>query len=159
MEKELIVCRTSEQFSLAKKLTIDYMNWLGVDLYYQGIDKEHDTFHIMYNYPEGCFIYILINDELAGGVGVRRLEDNICEMKRLYVYDKFKGDKLGLFLCNKLIEIAKELGYQKMRLDTLPTLKNALQLYSDLGFYKIPKYYNNPDERVVYLEIDFQNKA
>ena len=73
-------------------------------------------------------------------------------MKRLFVYDKFRGHQLGLLLSKELLKVSKELGYQKMRLDTIPRLKNAMQLYFLLGFYVIPKYYNNPDKNVVYFE-------
>ncbi|MEJ6735706.1 MAG: GNAT family N-acetyltransferase [Flavobacteriales bacterium] len=154
MEQELIICSTSTHFNLAKKLTNDYMVWLGEDLHYQGIEKELETFHQMYNTPNGAFIYVLIDGEIAGGVGVRKLADGICEMKRLFVYDTYRGYQLGQLLCEKLLLISKDLGYSKMRLDTLPTLKNAVQLYKDLGFYEISKYYKNPDKRVAYMEIE-----
>ena len=154
MEKKIITCTTTSHFEKAKTLTKDYMEWLGEDLCYQGIEKELETFHIMYNTPIGSFIYVTIDGEIAGGVGVRKLENGICEMKRLFVYDKYRGHQLGLLMCEELLRISKKLGYDKMRLDTLPKLKNAVQLYESLGFYKISKYYNNPDERVTYMEID-----
>lgn len=153
MEMEFITCKTTNHFNLAKKLTHDYMEWLGEDLCYQGIENELENFHKMYNSPKGAFIYVIINGEIAGGVGVRELEEGICEMKRLYVYNKFRGNNLGHLLCEKLIKEGKDLGYNKMRLDTLPKLKNAVSLYKDLGFYEISKYYDNPDERVNYFEI------
>ncbi|MDG1477289.1 MAG: GNAT family N-acetyltransferase [Vicingaceae bacterium] len=153
MELKLNICNSSAEFELAKKLTKDYMDWLGEDLCYQGIEKEMETFHIMYNKPIGAFIYVLINGEITGGIGVRKLEDGICEMKRLFVYEKFRGHQLGLLMCEELLKISKNLGYKKMRLDTLPKLKNAVKLYESLGFYETAKYYNNPDERVNYMEI------
>jgi carbonic anhydrase len=153
MKQKLIICKTSEQFNFAKKLTKDYMTWLGEDLCYQGIDKELETFHEMYNSPSGAFIYVTIDNEIAGGVGVRKLADGICEMKRLFVYEKHRGLQLGQLMCEELLKISTNLGYKKMRLDTLPKLKKAVKLYKNLGFYKITKYYNNPDERVSYMEI------
>ncbi len=156
MKPELIVCNTTEHFNTAKKLTKDYMTWLGEDLYYQGVEKEFEIFHNMYNKPTGCFIYALVDGVVAGGVGVRFLEEGICEMKRLFVYDDFRGHQLGKTLCKELTKISKELEYSKMRLDTIPKLNNAMQLYIDLGFYEISKYYNNPDESVVYFELDLK---
>ena len=153
MNIEIITCSTQDHFDSAKKLAQDYMDWLGLDLYYQGIDKEFDTFHKMYGQPIGSFIYATVDGKVAGGVGTRFLEDGICEMKRLFVYDEFRGHNLGRILCDKLLKISKDLGYQKMRLDTIPKLNNAMQLYSQLGFYEIPKYYNNPDKSVVYFEL------
>jgi carbonic anhydrase len=155
MELELMICRSSTHFSLAKKLTQDYMLWLGEDLFYQGIEKEFEIFHKMYNKPIGCFIFAMINGSVAGGVGVRFLAEGICEMKRLFVYDKFRGHQLGKILSEELIKVSKDLGYKKMRLDTIPRLDNALKLYQELGFYQIPKYYENPDDRVIYFELDF----
>ena len=156
MKPELIICSTPEHFSLAKKLTQDYMTWLGEDLFYQGVEKEFDIFHKMYNKPTGCFIYVMINNEIAGGVGLRYLEEGTCEMKRLFVYGNFRGHQLGKILSNELINIGKNLVYKKMRLDTIPKLKNAMDLYRDLGFYEIPKYYNNPDKSVVYFELELK---
>ena len=152
-EPELIICDTPSHFDLAIKLTKDYVVWLGEDLHYQGIEKELENFHKMYNSPNGAFIYVLIDGNVAGGVGVRKLTDGTCEMKRLFVYDTCRGYQLGQYLCQKLIAISKDLGYSKMRLDTLPRLKNAVQLYKYLGFYEISNYNNNPDERVRYMEI------
>ena len=152
---QLISCSTQADFALAKELTKDYMRWLGEDLYYQGIDKEFDTFYKMYGNPEGCFIYAQINGKIAGGVGVRFLEKGICEMKRLFVYAEFRGHDIGKILCDELIKTSKALGYAKMRLDTIPKLSSAMQLYRKLGFYEIPKYYNNPDKSVVYFELTF----
>jgi len=156
MQPKLIICSTAEHFNNAKKLTNDYMNWLGEDLFYQGIEKEFEVFHEMYNKPTGCFIYVVINDTVTGGVGVRFLDEGICEMKRLFVYDDFRGHQLGRIMSEELIKVSKELGYKKMRLDTIPRLKNAMELYRNLGFYEIPKYYNNPDKSVVYFELELK---
>lgn len=153
MKIEIVICTTSEHFDSAKQLTKDYMVWLGEDLFYQGVEKEFEIFHEMYNKPKGCFIYAMVNGKVVGGLGVRYLEEGICEMKRLFVYDSFRGHKLGKILSKELIKISKELGYNRMRLDTIPRLKNAMDLYLDLGFYEIPKYYNNPDKSVVYFEL------
>jgi ribosomal protein S18 acetylase RimI-like enzyme len=150
---EIITCTTYYDFNIAKKLTQDYMEWLGFDLCFQGIDKELATFDKMYNQPVGCFIYAKYNGVLAGGVGIRLLEDRICEMKRLYVYADYQGLNIGLKLCKEIITIAKKMGYKKMRLDTIAKLKQAIKLYKFLGFYKIDKYCENPDKTVQYMEI------
>ena len=89
MKIELIRCSSSVHFNGAKNLTQDYMAWLGEDLFYQGIEKEFEIFHEMYNQPTGCFIMALINGVVAGGVGVRFFDKGICEMKRLFVYDLY----------------------------------------------------------------------
>lgn len=153
MDPQLISCTSSTHFNWAKKLTQDYMAWLGEDLFYQGIEKEFEIFHQMYHHPTGCFIIALMDGKVAGGVGTRFLENGICEMKRLFVYDEFRGHQLGKILCHQLLKISKGLGYQRMRLDTIPKLNNAMHIYQELGFYEIPKYYDNPDETVIYFEL------
>ncbi|MFB0923986.1 MAG: GNAT family N-acetyltransferase [Vicingaceae bacterium] len=150
---ELIICTTPAHFNSAKKLAKDYMDWLGLDLHYQGIDNEFENFDKMYGKPNGSFIYATIDGKIAGGVGTRFLETGVCEMKRLFVYEEFRGYNLGEIICYELLKISKELGYSKMRLDTIPKLNNAMQLYKNLGFYEISKYYNNPDKSVVYFEL------
>lgn len=147
-------CASKDDFELAKKLTKDYMEWLGIDLCFQNIDKEFARFEQMYGGSEGCFIYILHHGELAGGVGLRRNKLGVCEMKRLFVYDKYRGLGYGKLLCDKLIEQAKVLGYRRMVLDTVTRLKSANALYELMGFVDIPAYYDNPEETVRYMGMD-----
>jgi ribosomal protein S18 acetylase RimI-like enzyme len=109
----------------------------------------------MYGYPEGCFIYAKRGDEIVGGVGCRKLETDICEMKRLYVYEEFQGLGIGRKLCDELISVSKSLGYKKMKLDTVAKLKSAIKLYEKMGFKEIPKYYENPDKTVKYMELEW----
>ena len=77
----------------------------------------------------------------------------MCEMKRLYVYDRFEGQGVGRALCVRLIEEAKSLGYQRMRLDTIARLEGANALYVSLGFTDIEPYNFNPDPTVRYMEL------
>lgn len=150
---QLIICQSEVDFSIAKQLTIDYLKWLEMDLVYQGIESELDALNKMYNHPKGAFIYILINNKIAGGGGVRFLEEDICEMKRLFIYDTYRGQHLGELLCVELINASRELGYKKMRLDTVSKLKAAIQLYKKAGFYEIPAYCKNPDTTAKFMEI------
>ena len=104
----------------------DYLKWLGMNLDFQNTEKEFQVFETMYGKPEGCFIYATINGAIAGGVAIRKLDAKICEMKRLFVYSSSQGKGLGAVLCEKIISIARELGYCKMRLDTVAKLKSAI---------------------------------
>lgn len=148
------ICESKEDFTIAKTITQDYMRWLGMDLNFQNIDKEFQVFEIMYGKPNGCFIYTTIDDKIVGGVAVRKLDFETCEMKRLFVYDAFQGKGLGKLLCGEIISIASELGYHKMRLDTVSKLKSAIGLYEKTGFYEIEAYYPNPDPTVKYMEME-----
>jgi len=150
---EIKHCSTDSDFSCAMQITKDYIRWLGMDLSFQDIDKELSNFSLMYGPPNGLFILAWHNDEPVGGVGLRLFETKICEMKRLFVYDRFKHQGIGRSLCAALIQEAMELGYEKMRLDTLERMKSAIRLYKILGFTEIEPYRFNPDPTAKYMEL------
>ena len=152
-EIEIIECKTTSDYNIGKSITKDYMKWLNMDLCFQNVDAEFKEFKRMYSKPKGSYIYVKYKNKIAGGVGCRKLENNICEMKRLFVYEDMQGLGIGKFLCLKIIKIAKELEYQKMRLDTIEKLDKAILLYQKLGFYNIAKYRENPDPTVRYMEL------
>jgi GNAT superfamily N-acetyltransferase len=148
------ICNSKEEFAIARNITQDYLKWLEMDLDFQNTKKEFQVFETMYGKPEGCFIYATINGVIGGGVAIRKLDSEICEMKRLFVYNSFQGNGLGKVLCGEIILIARELGYSKMRLDTVLKLKSAIRLYEKIGFYEIEEYCPNPDPTVKYMELE-----
>lgn len=111
-------CLTDADFVCARKLTKEYIRWLDMDLAFQNIEAELAHFASMYGPPDGLFLLARRGGELAGGVGLRRFETHICEMKRLFVYDRFRREGIGRRLCAMLIQEALRLGYKTMRLDT-----------------------------------------
>ena len=125
-----------------------------MDLGFQNTDKEFAVFNLMYGGAGGAYIYACINGEIAGGVGFRKLSNNICEMKRLYVYEDYRGCGLAFRLCQELLSLSKSMSYCKMRLDTISRLVKANSLYDKIGFRDIPKYYDNPNPTVRYMEIN-----
>jgi len=143
---------TKEEINGAKRLIIEYLKWLNKDLSYQNINNEIDNFPEKYKEPDGAFIVAKFNDSIIGCVGIWKIEEKICEMKRLYVDDNYKGNGIGKILVKKIIEEAKNKNYNKMRLDTINTMETALRIYCNNGFYKINQYNNNPWENIVYLE-------
>jgi ribosomal protein S18 acetylase RimI-like enzyme len=147
-------CNSKEEFAIARTITQDYLKWLKMDLNFQNTKKEFQVFEIMYGKPKGCFIYATINGAIAGGVAIRKLDSEICEMKRLFVYNSFQGKGFGKELCEEIILIAGDMGYSKMRLDTVSKLKSAIGLYQKMGFYEIESYYQNPDPTVKYMEFE-----
>jgi len=148
------ICDSKAEFAIARTITQDYMQWLDMNLDFQNTKKEFQVFETMYGKPKGCFIYATINGAIAGGVAIRKLDSEICEMKRLFVYNSFQGNGLGKVLCGEIILIARELGYSKMRLDTVLKLKSAIRLYEKIGFYEIGPYCLNPDPTVKYMELE-----
>jgi putative acetyltransferase len=149
-------CEKDSDFLFAQQLVKDYIRWLNIDLSFQDIDKELSLLSSMYGPPNGLFLLAWHEDELAGGVGLRMLDPAVCEMKRLYVYDQFKNKGIGRRLCIALIQKARNLGYEKMRLDTLDRMKAAIGLYDSLGFKEIEPYRFNPDPTTKYLELSLQ---
>lgn len=151
---EIIHCSTDSEYATALKMTGDYIEWLHMDLAFQGIDEELSNFPLMYGPPDGVFLLAWQGREPVGGVGLRKLAPGVCEMKRLYVYDRFKGQGVGRKLCVELIEEAKRMGYEKMRLDTLGRMGAARKLYRSLGFKEIESYRFNPDPTTTYMELN-----
>ena len=143
---------TEDEISKAKELILEYMRWLNIDLCFQDIDDELANFPKKYSPPEGEFIIAKNNNKVIGIVGIKNLENNICEMKRLFVKDEYKNKGIGKELVGEIIEEAKIRNYKKIMMDTLNTMEKALKIYYKYGFYEIKKYYNNPYEGVIYLE-------
>ena len=127
---------------------------LGFDLEFQGFDDELADIASMYSPPGGCLLLAQCSAEFAGCVGLRPFARGICEMKRLYVRSEFRGRKIGRELACSIIEKACELGYKKMRLDTIASMAEANGLYRSLGFYPIEPYRYNPIEHALYYELD-----
>lgn len=147
-----LVGRDERQLDEVRKLFLEYAEWIDVDLSFQGFDEELAALPGVYHDPYGALFLCLRGKEAAGCVAVRPLEDGICEMKRLWVRPRFRGQALGLRLATAAIDAAHRLGYGAMRLDTLSWMHEALRLYRSLGFREIPAYYPNPIPGAVYLE-------
>jgi len=150
---EIKPCERESDFLFARQVVKDYIHWLNMDLSFQDIDKELSDLPSIYGPPKGLFLLAWDENELAGGVGLRMLEPGVCEMKRLYVYDHFKNKGVGRSLCTALIREARNLGYKKMRLDTLGRMKSAIGLYRSLGFKEIEAYRFNPNPTTKYMEL------
>lgn len=146
-------CSSDADFAAARGIVDDYVEWLGIDLGFQDWEEERENFASIYAPPHGVFLLAWSGADLAGGVGVRRLEPGVCEMKRLYVYDRFKREGIGRRLCVELIDEARKLGYERMRLDTLAHMSAARALYERLGFEEIEPYRFNPHPGARYMEL------
>ncbi|MFX1380402.1 MAG: GNAT family N-acetyltransferase [Promethearchaeota archaeon] len=136
-----------------RNLFIEYAESLNIDLNFQNFDQELRWLSIYYSIRKGCLLLAYFEDNLAGCVGLRYFENGICEMKRLYVRPEFRRKKIGLELSKSIINRAKELGYKYIRLDTLPFMKEAINLYISLGFKEIPPYRYNPFEKARFYEL------
>lgn len=120
----------------------------------QNYDEELNHLEIKYGMPDGRLYLIYFDEKLAGCVGLRKIDNQICEMKRLYIRPEFRGKKLGTVLVKKVIEDAREVGYASMFLDTLPFLQSAINMYKKFGFYEIERYNNSPMDTSIYMKLD-----
>lgn len=134
----------------------EYARSLGVDLDFQDFDTELAQLPGKYAPPGGTILLAEEAGTALGCVALRPLSPGICEMKRLYVRPAARGRGLGGALARAVLDEAARLGYAKMRLDTLERLSEAMRLYETLGFRRIPAYYANPLEDVVYWELDLK---
>ena len=120
----------------------------------QNYSKEMEHLESKYGLPDGRLYLVYCDEELAGCIGLRKIDDKNCEMKRLYVRPKFRGRKIGNLLVEKIINDAKEIGYSHMLLDTLPFLKSAIHMYKKYGFYEIDSYNDSPMDTSIYMKLD-----
>ena len=151
---EILRANTDELVSKAKNLFQEYAASLGFDLGFQHFDAELACFPEQYSLPSGNLFIARLDAQSIGCVGVRFLEEGICEMKRLYVRPDFRGNNAGRKLGEAAIQAGKDLGYERMRLDTLSSMEIANGLYRSLGFREIEPYRHNPLEGVLYLELN-----
>ena len=146
---------SKEQINHARALFREYESWLGLDLCFQGFEEELKSLPGKYSEPEGRLLLADVDGELAGCIAMRKLDDGVCEMKRLYVRDEFRGQRIGNSLVDRIIDEARSAGYAKMRLDTYPAkMGKAVKLYESHGFREIEPYYSNPHDGVLFMEMD-----
>jgi len=144
---------TDAKIERARTLFSEYADSLGFDLSFQDFDEELRTLPGDYARPKGCLLLAACRGQAAGCVALRPLEEKICEMKRLYVRPQFRGLGIGRALAEAVIRQARELGYSRMRLDTVPSMAAARALYASLGFEPMGPYRYNPIEGAVFMEL------
>ena len=152
---EITQAQSTEQIEEIRKLFREYENWLGIDLCFQDFEKELANLPGKYAKPGGRLFLISVENKPAGCIALRKIDVEICEMKRLFVRGDFRGLGLGKMLIEKLFEDARIAGYKKMRLDTLPDkMPLAVKLYKSYGFCEIAPYYHNPHGETLFMELD-----
>jgi putative acetyltransferase len=135
-----------------KQLFIAYSESLGISLCFQNFDQELSGLPGAYAPPAGCLMLAEFNGRAGGCVALRPLGYGVCEMKRLYVTPELRGSGAGRALVVAVMERARSIGYTAMRLDTLPSMERAIELYRSLAFREIEPYCENPVPGALFLE-------
>ena len=146
---------SSPQIAQVRELFLEYAKSLGFSLCFQNFDKELANLPGDYAPPEGRLLLAEYNGQLAGCVALHKLSEGICEMKRLYLRPQFRGKRVGRILADRIIVEARQIGYRRMRLDTVePVMQDAVAMYRKIGFREIEPYCTNPIAGALYMELE-----
>ena len=148
---QIVDGHVDEHVPTVRTLFEEYAASLGVDLGFQGFERELAELPGEY-VPPGGGLLLALDAEPAGCVALRPFEPGVCEMKRLYVRPAHRGSGLGRLLAEAIVEAGRDAGYERMRLDTLPSMAAARGLYHSLGFVEIEAYRHNPVHGTTYFE-------
>ncbi|NDC77134.1 MAG: GNAT family N-acetyltransferase [Chitinophagia bacterium] len=143
-----------DDHGVAVTLFREYAAGLGVDLCFQGFERELSNLAEVYGPPRGALLLARVGGAPAGCAAIRPIAEDVCELKRMYVRPPYRGQAIGQRMLDELISAARGMGYRKMRLDTLSHLNAALSLYRRNGFAECGPYYRNPTPGVVYMDRD-----
>ena len=152
MKIQIEFAESPEQYAIGQKLFSDYVDFLGLDLEFQGFSEEMAALGQMYGPPKGCLLLARKDDRYIGAVGLRELDPGVAEMKRMFVVPECQRSGAGRALMEAFLARARQLGYRLVRLDSLRSLDNALALYRKFGFVEIEPYRFNPFPDAVFME-------
>ncbi len=156
MGGRIVEAEGAEGLALVRRLFLEYAASLEVDLGFQNFPEELAGLPGAYARPAGGLLLGFDGEEPAGCVAFRPLEPGVSEMKRLYVRPSARGAGWGRRLAERVVGEARAAGYDRMRLDTLPSMRAALGLYLGMGFREIPAYRHNPVGGTRFLELDLR---
>jgi putative acetyltransferase len=139
--------------ALIQSLWQEYQQQLGIDLAFQAFDAELAGLPGRYARPAGDLVICRVDGEASGCISWYPMENNICEIKRLYVKPDFRGQDIGRRLMSYAIDKITQYGYDAVRLDSLQRLESAKKLYESFDFQPIPPYNHNPLPDVYYMEL------
>jgi len=144
---------SQKQLGIVGELFVEYARSINVSLCFENLDKEVTELPGAYAPPYGRLLLAAGGKQIAGCVALKKVDDHICEMKRLYVRSEFRGQGLGKKLAMSIENEARQIGYQQLRLDTLPSMTEAILLYRSLGFEEIPAYRELPVPGALFMRV------
>jgi carbonic anhydrase len=150
---QIMEATSREDFDAARRLFREYAAWLGIDLTFQGFKEEVAALPGAYARPDGLLLLAEAGGTRIGCIGLRKIADSVGEIKRLYVMPAYRGRGIGRLLIERVIHEAPGIGYGRLRLDTIPRMEAARQLYATLGFQPIAPYYPTPVPHTEFMEL------
>lgn len=152
---EIVLAQSPIQIDSVRELFLEYARSLSFNLCFQSFEQELAGLPGDYASPEGRLFLLTRANQTAGCVALHKIDDEICEMKRLYVRPQFRGLGLGKMLAEKIIAEAREIGYKRLRLDTVESnMTIAVAMYRSMGFREIAPYRPNPSATALYMELE-----
>jgi ribosomal protein S18 acetylase RimI-like enzyme len=147
---KIIEVQTASELEQVKDLFRAYFQFLAqeddLDISYQGIEEELASLPGKFTPPDGRLIMAVMSEQPIGCAALRRIDEQVCELKRMFVLPQFRGQGIGKALASKLIEDGRTIGYECMRLDTANFWTAAIRLYESLGFQRIEPYNDVPED-------------
>ncbi|PRX54791.1 GNAT family N-acetyltransferase [Flagellimonas meridianipacifica] len=146
---------SDKEYEIGKTLFLKYADDIGIDLAFQDFDSELKNLEIQYGPPEGALFLIYTKETVPiGCFALRKLDSKTCELKRMFLEKTQRGKGIGKQMMDKALVEARSLGYSKIRLDSIKSMKTAIALYQAFGFKEIEAYRHNPFDDAVYFEKD-----
>lgn len=150
---EVFPAHEGENLRNLRMLFEEYACSLEISLDFQDFPTELEGLPGGYSPPSGGLFIAMWDGKVSGCVALRRCDDEICEMKRLFVRPQYQGLNIGRTLAEAIVAEARKLNYKRMRLDTLPSMLHARSLYTSMGFVEIPSYRYNPVDGAMFMEL------
>jgi N-acetylglutamate synthase-like GNAT family acetyltransferase len=141
-----------KEFQLVRQLFLEYAQSYNFDICFDDFDKELESLPGEYSAPGGSLLLAYVDNEVAGCVALKKVEEKLCEMKRLYVRPQYRGEELGRMLAISIMQEAKKIGYETMCLNTTSTMKEAISLYRSIGFAETGFHHHKQVKNVIYME-------
>jgi putative acetyltransferase len=148
-----IISAQIEHRETVRDLFRQYEASLGFSLCFQGFEQELRDLPGSYAPPPGALLLGMMGGKASGCVAMRRLDDGVCEMKRLFVLPQARGTGLGRQLCARIVQEGRRAGHHAMRLDTVESMNAAIRLYESMGFLRIEPYCVNPMQGALFFEL------
>ena len=149
----IIQAGTPVEIAQARELFREYGATPDFGMCFKGFEEEIQSLPGMYAPPEGRLLLAHVDGEAGGCIGLRKMDPGFCEIRRLYVRPRYRGQRMGRTLAEAIIAHARQAGYHTARLGTLPVMKEAIALYQSLGFVPVAPYKDNALTAAIYMEL------